>query len=74
MEVPLYHSGTGLLLAGLAVCVVGLLVFSDRSSAKWDIKKTFHLSSHLKYPILHFPDDLLPRSFVASTFSGSRRI
>ena len=29
MSVPLYHSGTGLFLAGFAVCMVGLLV-SDK--------------------------------------------
>jgi len=26
-EIPLYHSGTGLLLVGVAVCTTGFLVF-----------------------------------------------
>ena len=34
MGIPLYHSGTGLLLAGLAVCTVGLLVRFLKGKAK----------------------------------------
>ena len=39
-DIPIYHSGTGLLLAGLAVCAVGLLVFCciDMFWLKKDLK------------------------------------
>ena len=70
MEVPLYHSGTGLLLAGLAVCVVGLLVVTDHQLN--EIQKTFHFNFFL-ISTIHFIISLMisvSRSFVALTYSG----
>ena len=51
MSVPLYHSGTGLFLAGFAVCMVGLLV-SDKpyNYLKYFIcKKIFSLTVYTYY-------------------------
>ena len=44
MSVPLYHSGTGLFLAGFAVCMVGLLV-SDKpyNYLKYFMQKDFFI-------------------------------
>ena len=57
MSVPLYHSGTGLFLAGFAVCMVGLLV-SDKpyNYLKYFMQKDFFIDYGLNLLFYMYAD------------------